>query len=159
MSDITDDHAHFMQQALIEAQKAVALGVVPVGAIVVVEGKIIARAHNEVEQRGDATAHAEMLAVQHASETLSDWRLNTAVLYVTLEPCTMCIGAMLLSRVKELYFGCADPAQGAVGSLFNLADLSGLPHKIEVRSGIYSKESETLLKDFFAKARKGRATS
>jgi len=139
----------YMQFALREAEKAKDSGEVPVGAIVVLDEKIIAKAHNETESRSDATAHAEMLAIQRASEALSNWRLNEAALYVTLEPCTMCIGAMILSRVKSLCFGCADSGQGAVGSLYDLSDISGLPHSPEVFSGVLEDESRSLLEEFF----------
>ena len=143
-----------MSEALKAAEAASQVGEVPVGAVVVVGGRIVARAHNEVETLGDASAHAELLALQRASKSLGTWRLDEASLVVTLEPCSMCIGAMVLARVKRLYFGCYDPKQGAVGSLFNLADHPELPHQVEVFPELMAEESERLLKDFFAKLRK-----
>ena len=142
-----------MKEALLEAKKACDLGEVPVGAVVVHGGEIISRAHNEVETRKDASAHAEVLALRRASEVLDNWRLNEASLFVTLEPCTMCIGAMILSRLKEIYFAAHDPRQGAVGSLYDLSNSADLPHQIKVYSGILAAESEQLLKDFFAERR------
>jgi tRNA(adenine34) deaminase len=143
----------FMHAAIVEAGKARELGEVPIGAVVVADGRIVSRAHNEVESRHDASAHAEMLAIQRASEQLGTWRLNEASLFVTLEPCTMCIGAMVLARIKEVYFGCYDPRQGAVGSLYDLSSHSDLPHNIQAYSGVLEEECRELLTSFFEKLR------
>jgi tRNA(adenine34) deaminase len=142
-------HIEFMKAAIAEATLAAEAGEVPVGAIVVHDGKIISRAHNRVESATDATKHAEILAIQHASEALGAWRLTEASLYVTLEPCPMCIGATLLSRIKNLYFGCYDPRMGAVGSVFDISNHPELPHKVEVFPELLKDECLTLLKDFF----------
>ena len=146
----------WMRYALTEAEKAAALGEVPVGAVIVADGKIISRAHNEVEIRQDATAHAEMLAINRASETAGSWRLTDCSLVVTLEPCSMCIGACLLARIPEVYFGCYDPVQGAVGSVFDLSRLPGLPHEVNVYPGVLAEECNLLLKGFFSKKRTGQ---
>ena len=140
---------HYMREALKEAAKAKELGEVPVGAVIVVDDRTIARAHNETERCSDATAHAELLAIRRASEVLSNWRLSGASLFVTLEPCTMCIGAMVLSRIEKLYYGCTDPRQGAVGSLFDLSRFPMFPHEVEVFPGLLAQEAENLLKEFF----------
>ena len=142
-----------MAEALSEARKAGELGEVPVGAVCVYQGSIISRTHNLVEKNRDASAHAELLAMRAAAEVLGDWRLDKVELYVTLEPCTMCIGAMILARIPRLYFGASDPRQGAVGSLYDLSRLEALPHQIEVSSGILSEDSVKLLKEFFQKQR------
>lgn len=142
----------FMRAALDEAQLAASLGEVPVGAVVVREGEIVARAHNEVEIRIDATAHAELIALQRASAALKTWRLESCELYVTLEPCPMCIGAILLSRVSRLYFGAYDEKLGAVGSNFNLAE-AGLPRSVPVVSGVLADKCCSLLAQFFADMR------
>ena len=146
-----------MREALAEARKASALGEVPIGAVVVMNGRIVARAHNEVELRRDATAHAELLALQQASAALGSWRLEHASLVVTMEPCSMCLGAMILSRVSELYFGCWDPKQGAAGSLFDLSNHPKLPHAIKVYPELLAEESKELLREFFEQRRNERA--
>ena len=145
---------NFMREALAQANSAQAAGEVPIGAIVVHENKIISSAHNEVERGKDATFHAELLALQRASRALGKWRLDDISVFVTLEPCSMCIGAMILARVKNLYFGAWDPRQGAVGSLFDLSQHAQLPHKIEVYPQLLAAESEALLKSFFVECRK-----
>jgi tRNA(adenine34) deaminase len=147
-------HQQFMQSALDEARKASSLGEVPIGAVAVFENQIIARAHNEVEMLKDATAHAEHLVVQRASKHLNNWRLNGVSIYVTLEPCSMCVGAMILSRVEKLYFGAKDPRQGAAGSIFDITQDLALPHQLEVISGVLEAESVQVLGDFFTKLRK-----
>lgn len=145
--------SEFMREALRQAELAAQAGEVPVGAVVVYDGRIIARAHNEVEKGRDATLHAEILACRRASEALGRWRLDGCALYVTLEPCSMCIGALVLARVPELYFGAWDPRQGAAGSLFDLSSNPFLPHKIEVFPEILKAECEAVLKTFFQACR------
>ncbi|MCB0323650.1 MAG: nucleoside deaminase, partial [Bdellovibrionales bacterium] len=125
-------HKDWMALAVAEARRAAAEGEVPVGAIVVVENRVVGRGHNLTESRADATLHAEMVALRAASATLGRWRLQDAKLYVTLEPCPMCTGALLLARVAEVYFGWWDPRMGAMGSLFDLAAHPDLPHQIRV---------------------------
>jgi tRNA(adenine34) deaminase len=143
----------WMREAVTEAEKALHKGEVPIGAVVVLDNKIIARSHNLVETKHDATCHAERLAISQASKAISNWRLNNASLFVTLEPCTMCIGAMILARVKALYFGCLDPRQGAAGSLFDLSDYPAMPHTVEVYGGILEEECRKLLEKFFKNIR------
>ena len=147
------NHECWMKEAIAEAKKAQALNEVPIGAIVVVENKVIARAHNLVESKKDATAHAEILAIQEASSNLNSWRLKEASLFVTLEPCTMCIGAMILARIKNLYFGCYDPRQGAVGSIYNLSSFPTLPHAINVYPEVLKNQCLSLLSTFFQSKR------
>ena len=140
-----------MYAALQEAEKALDDLEVPVGAVVVRNNKIIGRGYNQVEKLKDATAHAEMIALTAASNHVGNWRLNECSVYVTLEPCIMCAGALLSSRISELYFGAFDPKFGACGSLYNLAEDGKTNHKIKVFSGIYMDESKKLLKEFFDK--------
>jgi tRNA(adenine34) deaminase len=140
-----------MFAALQEAEKALDEFEVPVGAVVVKDNKIIGRGYNQVEKLKDATAHAEMIALTAAANHIGNWRLNNCSIYVTLEPCIMCTGAMLASRIDELYFAAFDPKFGACGSLYNLAEDGKTNHKIKVFSGIYTDESKKLLKEFFVK--------
>lgn len=143
----------FMEAALAEAHRAAKMGEVPIGAVCVYQNNIISQAHNLVEKNRDASAHAEMLAMRAAAEQLGNWRLDGVSLYVTLEPCTMCVGAMVLARLSSVCFGAADERQGAVGSLYNLARLDTLPHRIEVRSGVMAQECADVLKGFFLEKR------
>ncbi len=148
---VTDEH--FMEEALRQARKAAAKGEVPVGAVLVVNGTVLTKAHNQVEELKDATAHAEMLVVTAAAGELGDWRLNEATVYVTKEPCPMCAGAMVLSRVKRVVYGVSDPKGGAAGGALNLLQFEGLNHKCEIRSGVKAEECRDLLRDFFKKQR------
>ena len=140
-----------MFTALQEAEKALEENEVPVGAVVVKENKIIGRGYNQVERLKDATAHAEMIALTAAANHIGNWRLSECSIYVTLEPCVMCTGALLASRIKELYFSIFDPKFGACGSIYNLAEDGKTNHKIYVYSGIYAEESKKLLEEFFNK--------
>jgi tRNA(adenine34) deaminase len=142
-----------MYAALQEAERAFEEDEVPVGAVVVHNNKIIGRGYNQIEKLKDATAHAEMIALTSASNHLGNWRLNECAIYVTLEPCIMCTGALLSSRISELYFASNDIKFGACGSVYNLAEESKVNHTIKVYSGILDKESEDLLKSFFEKKR------
>ena len=146
----------YMNEALKEAKLAMAAGEMPVGCVVVRDGAIIARAHNECEARGDATAHAELLAIQRASAALGDWRLNDCALYATLEPCPMCAGAIVQARVGRLVYGAADPGQGCAGSLYRIPEDPAFPHFCPSDGGALGGECEALLKGFFEK-RRGRA--
>ncbi|OVE79813.1 tRNA-specific adenosine deaminase [bacterium J17] len=139
----------WMRAALAEAKKASLADEVPVGAVVVLDDEIISSAHNEVEALNDATAHAEILAIRRAGEKLAAWRLSEASLFVTLEPCTMCIGACVLSRIKNLYFGAYDERQGAVGSIYDLSNHEQLPKSINVYPEVLAEESARLLREFF----------
>lgn len=152
MSDpIIDLHsdAYFMGEALRQARRAFQAEEVPVGAVVVREGKIIARAHNQVEQLKDATAHAEMLALTMAESVVGDWRLTDCDLYVTKEPCPMCAGAVVHVRLRRVVFGCPDPRGGAAGGLLNLLQVPELNHQCEITSGVRADECAALLQSFF----------
>lgn len=149
-----DEHQTIMKEALKEAEKARDIGEVPVGALIVRRGEIISRSHNRVEREQDATQHAEILAIKDASERLGNWRLSECELYVTLEPCLMCAGAIMLSRISRVYFGARDPRIGALGSLFDISQLGGMPHQFEVYQQLLGDECSKILKEFFASQRK-----
>jgi tRNA(adenine34) deaminase len=148
------DDIHFMEEAIKEAKKAFEKDEPPVGAVIVKDGDIIARGHNLRESLQDPTAHAEMLAIRSAATRLGRWRLSDCVIYVTLEPCIMCAGAMVLARLERLVYGAHDPKAGAVGSLMNLVSDERLNHQIEVTSGVLAAESGALLREFFSSRRK-----
>jgi tRNA(adenine34) deaminase len=145
---------YYMQEALKEAWKAFQEEEVPVGAVIVHQGKIIARGHNQVERLKDPTAHAEIIAITSAANYLGTKWLNQASLYVTIEPCSMCAGALVLARIKNLYFGASDPKTGACGSVINIVNHKKLNHRIKVTQGIFQAECSSLLKNFFKKKRK-----
>ena len=139
----------FMKEALKEAQKAYDKLEVPVGCVIVKDGKIIARAHNQKETKLDTTKHAEILAIQKASKKLESWRLLDCEMYVTLEPCPMCAGAIINSRIKKVYIGTKDEKTGACGSKLNLLEDYTFNHKVEIETGIMKNECEEILKKFF----------
>ena len=143
----------FMVEALREAQKALEKDEVPVGAVIVKGGKVIARAHNQNVLLKDPTAHAEMVAITEASATLRNERLLDAELYVTIEPCAMCAGALVWARVKRIIFGAKDPKAGACGSIVNIAHHRKLNHRIAISSGILEKECRMLIQEFFKRKR------
>jgi tRNA(adenine34) deaminase len=143
-----------MREALKEAQRAFVKDEVPVGCVVVHKNKIIGRGHNQVEMLKDPTAHAEMLALTSATSSLGSKWLNESSVYVTIEPCSMCAGALVLARVKELFFGAADPKTGACGSVVNIVEHKKLNHRLKVKKGILEAECVSLLKEFFKKKRK-----
>src|SRR4249920_3250114 len=145
--DLHSDH-YFMGEALRQAAKAFAAEEVPVGAVIVREGRIIARASNQVELLKDATAHAEMLALTQAEQAVGDWRLTDCTLYVTKEPCAMCAGALVHTRIRRVIFGCADPAAGAAGSMMNILQMPTFNHRCEITSGVLKKECAAILQDF-----------
>jgi tRNA(adenine34) deaminase len=148
--------ASFMSEALRLAAKAYEKEEVPVGAVVVRAGKIIARAFNQVELLKDATAHAEMLAITQAEAAVGDWRLNECDLYVTKEPCAMCAGALVHVRMRRVIFGCADERGGAAGGTINLLQMPGLNHRCEIIRGILAEDCAVLLQNFFqARRRQG----
>lgn len=146
-----------MFAALQEAEKAYENGEVPVGSVIVYNNRIIARGHNQIELLRDPTAHSEMIAITSAANHLNNWRLDGCSIYVTLEPCIMCAGALIASRISELYFALHDPKSGACGSVYNIAEESKLNHTIKVFSGIYAEESRSLLESFFKTVRKKNA--
>lgn len=141
---------YFMGEALRLARKAFAAEEVPVGAVIVREGTIIARAWNQVELLKDATAHAEMLAITQAEAEVGDWRLTDCDLYVTKEPCPMCAGALVHARLRRVIFGCGDARGGAAGGLINILQMPELNHRCEITSGVLADESRGILKEFFA---------
>jgi tRNA(adenine34) deaminase len=148
---VTDEEA--MAEALEEAVAAGRAGEVPVGAVVVAGGRIVGRGRNEREARNDPTAHAEILALQRAATALGTWRLGDTTLYVTLEPCPMCAGALIAGRVGGLVFGAADPKAGACGSLYNLCADPRLNHELPVTPGVLAEQASELLSSFFAERR------
>lgn len=143
----------FMGEALRQAQKAYAADEVPIGAVIVRTGKIIARAHNQVELLKDATAHAEMLALTQAEAAVNDWRLTDCDLYVTKEPCAMCAGALVHTRIRRVIFGCTDPVAGAAGSVVNLLQMPKFNHRCDIASGLLQSECAAILQDFFRRRR------
>jgi len=144
-----------MAVALAEAARAPAHGDVPVGAVAVVDGSIVAARHNERELRGDPTAHAELLAIADAAAVLGRWRLTNVTLVVTLEPCPMCAGALVGARIPRLVYGAADPKAGACGSLYNLCADPRLNHEVAVDTGLRAEEASVLLTQFFERTRRG----
>jgi tRNA(adenine34) deaminase len=155
MDEIIDLHsdAYFMGEALRQARKAWEQDEVPVGAVIVHQGRIIARACNQVEMLKDATAHAEMLAITQAESVVGDWRLNECDLYVTKEPCPMCAGALVHVRMKRVIFGCPSPKDGAGGSLLQLLQHPQLNHRCEITSGVRQDECAAMLQAFFRERR------
>jgi len=148
----------YMSEALRLAQRAAEAGEVPVGALIVREGQVIGRAHNQVEMLHDATAHAEMIAITQAAEALENWRLEGAEIYVTLEPCPMCAGALVNSRVSRIIYGADDPIAGACGSVFNIVSEKRLNHRIPVVKGVLADPCSELLRSFF-KARRAKPSN
>jgi tRNA(adenine34) deaminase len=150
--DLQSDH-YFMGEALRQAAKAYEAEESPIGAVIVREGRIIARAFNQVELLKDATAHAEMLAITQAEEATGDWRLTNCTLYVTKEPCPMCAGAVIHVRLARVVFGASDPKAGAAGSALNLLQFSGLNHRSDITAGVREPECRHLLQTFFVEQR------
>lgn len=153
MSEAPLIHEQFMRQALSQAQQALYSADVPVGAVVVMRDTIIGRGHNQREALTDPTAHAEVLALRDAARQLGSWRLTEAILYVTLEPCIMCVGAAILSRIQCLVFGCRDPKAGACGSQFDILGTQRLNHAFPVVAGVCEAEASALLSGFFQRLR------
>lgn len=143
-----------MKEAIKEAIKAYKKLEVPVGVVIVKDNKIIARAHNVKEEKKDTTKHAEIIAIQKASKKLENWRLTDCEMYVTLEPCSMCAGALINSRIKKLYIGAMDAKTGAVGSVLNLLEDYKFNHKVEVKTNILEQECSNILQNFFKELRK-----
>ena len=143
----------YMLEAIKAAKVAEENGDVPIGAVIVYENQIIGRAYNQREQLKDPTAHAEIIALTQAAAFLESWRLSMCTMYVTLEPCPMCAGALVLGRLDRLVYGCDDPKTGACGSLYNIVQDERLNHRLEVTSGILAEECSKLLEDFFQRRR------
>lgn len=157
MPSLNDLDISFMQQALTLARAAPLIGEVPIAALLVHDGTVIAHAHNLRETRQDPTAHAEVLVIQDAARRTGSWRLIDTTLYVTLEPCTMCIGAIVLARIPRLVFAASDPKAGACGSIMNIPPEPQLNHRVEVIGGVCAEDSQTLLQEFFRQLRKDAA--
>jgi tRNA(adenine34) deaminase len=145
---------YFMRLAVREAAQALEHNDVPIGAVIVHEGEVVGQGHNERELRADPTAHAEMIALRDAARTLGSWRVLDAVMYVTLEPCAMCAGAIVLARVPRVVFGASDPKAGAAGSVLNVLDEPQLNHRPQVESGLLAEDCAGLLRAFFAPRRR-----
>jgi tRNA(adenine34) deaminase len=147
------NHEEYMKVALREAQKALEAEEVPVGAVIVHAGQIIAKAHNQRELLRDPTAHAEMIAITQAAAHLQIWRLENTTMYVTLEPCAMCAGAIVLARIPEVVFGAWDPKAGAAGSVVNILENARLNHQVRITAGVLADECGAILRDFFSRLR------
>ncbi len=145
-----DDDRRWMEVALEEAERAAAIGEVPVGAVVVREGEVVGRGRNRRESAGDPLGHAEILAIRRAAAAIDGWRLTGCTMYVTLEPCAMCAGALVNSRIERLVFGARDPKAGYCGSLGDIVRDTRLNHRLEVRHGVLAEACGRMLKDFFA---------
>lgn len=153
-SDMSDNAECWMREAIREARLAESEGEVPIGVVIVRDGRIIARAHNQREQLQDPTAHAETIAITQASSVVGSWRLERCTLYVTLEPCAMCAGAILLARIPRVFYGATDPKAGAVDTLYRLLDDTRLNHRSRTTGGVLAEECGAMLTDFFRKQRK-----
>lgn len=149
----TAEDLNFMRAALEQASRATVIGEVPIAAVLVHRGTILAQSHNYREVRQDPTAHAEMIVIREGAKALGSWRLTDTTLYVTLEPCAMCLGAIILARIPYLVFGARDPKAGACGSVLNFASEPRLNHRVEVLGGVLEAESQRLLKRFFTELR------
>ncbi|MBT9176380.1 MAG: tRNA-specific adenosine deaminase [Firmicutes bacterium] len=150
------EHEYFMSEAIREAKIAASLGETPVGAVIVRAGQVVGRGHNLRETAKDPTAHAEMIAIRQASQVLGGWRLLECTLYVTLEPCIMCAGAMVLARLPRVVFGAFDPKAGAAGSVMDVLTANEFNHSVETIGSVLSRECSALLKEFFLELRKSK---
>jgi len=148
MDNLSPD-IQFMRMALREAEQAAAEGEVPCGAIIVLDGEVIGKAHNQTELLNDPTAHAEILAITQATQAVGNWRLNGAVMYVTKEPCPMCAGALVLSRMKKVVWGMTDPVRGGAVSKFNILNEADLNHAVDVETGLMEDDCRAVMQDFF----------
>ena len=149
----------YMHEALREAKKAFSRDEVPVGAIIVHKGTIIARAHNQIKMLKDPTAHAEMIAITQAANYLQNERLIGCSMYVTIEPCSMCAGAMVLARIERLVYAAEDPKTGACGSVINILNHKKFNHRVKVKTGVLEQEASSLMKEFFRRKRRGRTVA
>ena len=154
MSVLVRDDEQGMRAALREARASAAIDEVPIGCVIVHDGIIIGRGHNQVETLNDATAHAEIIAIGAASDALQSWRLNECIMYVTLEPCAMCAGAIILSRVGRLVYGAFDPKAGACGSVLDVIHEPRLNHRVDVVTGVLAAECGEILREFFVRKRR-----
>ena len=148
-----DQHIKYMKEALKQAKKAYALGEVPIGCVIVYEGKIIGRGYNRRTIDKNTLAHAEMMAIKKASKKMDDWRLEDCTMYVTLEPCQMCSGAIVQSRMKKVVIGCMNPKAGCAGSILNLLQMEEFNHQVELEIGVLGEECSAMMKQFFKELR------
>lgn len=155
MTEYTDKDREYMREAIAEAEKAAAMGEVPIGAVVVCGDEIIGRGFNTKNSGKSALRHAEIVAIEDASSKIGDWRLDECSLYVTLEPCLMCAGAIIHARVRNVFFGTAEPKFGGVVTLARTFDIEGLNHRVNYTGGLYAEEISAMMKDFFRKLRAG----
>lgn len=153
MNEPLSEDVIYMRMALREAERAAAAGEVPCGAVIVKDGQILGKAHNQTELLKDPTAHAEVLAITQAAAALENWRLTDAVLYVTKEPCPMCAGAIVLARLKKVVWGCDDPKRGGARSKFEILDHADLNHRVEIQTGVLEAECKAVIQDFFRERR------
>ncbi len=144
----------YMRMALREAERAAAEGEVPCGAVIVLDGQVIGKAHNQTETLNDPTAHAEILAITQATQETGNWRLNGAVMYVTKEPCPMCAGALVLARIEKVVWGMTDPVRGGAVSKFQILNTADLNHAVEIQTGVMEMECKAVMQGFFQKRRK-----
>jgi len=151
--ELVRDDTHYMERALAQARTAASYAEVPVGAVLVKDGSVLTEAHNLIETTPDATAHAEMLVLQEAARLTQSWRLDGITLYVTLEPCPMCAGAMVLARIARLVYGAPDPKKGAVDSVYDVLRHPANNHRVEISSGVLAEPAGRLLREFFAERR------
>jgi len=149
MLDNFSPDTQFMRMALREAEQAAAEGEVPCGAVIVKDGEVIGKAHNQTEMLNDPTAHAEILAITQATQAVGNWRLNDAVMYVTKEPCPMCAGALVLSRIKKVVWGMTDPVRGGAVSKFNILNTADLNHAVDVETGLMEDDCKAVMQGFF----------
>ena len=149
-----NENEKFMKEAIKQAKKAAAIGDVPIGCVIVLDGKIIARAYNQRNKRKTTLAHAELLAIEKASKKTGDWRLEECTMYITLEPCPMCAGAIIQARIPKVLIGSMNPKAGCAGSVMNLLDEKGFNHQVETEIGILGEECSGMLKEFFRELRK-----
>ena len=149
---MTEDE-RFMRQAITQAKKALKNGDVPIGCVIVREGKVIARGYNRRNMDRQSLAHAELMAIKKASKIVGDWRLEDCKMYVTLEPCQMCAGAIVQARMPEVIMGCMNPKAGCAGSVINLLDMEGFNHRVKITKGVLQEECSTMLTEFFKKMR------
>lgn len=153
MNEPLSEDVIYMRMALREAERAAVAGEVPCGAVIIKDGQILGKAHNQTELLKDPTAHAEVLAITQAAAALENWRLTDAVLYVTKEPCPMCAGAIVLARLKKVVWGCDDPKRGGARSKFEILDHADLNHRVEIQTGILEDECKAVIQNFFRKRR------
>lgn len=159
MSNTLSEDVIYMRMALREAGRAAEAGEVPCGAVIVKDGQILGKAHNQTELLKDPTAHAEILAITQAAAALENWRLTDAVLYVTKEPCPMCAGAIVLARLKKVVWGCDDPKRGGARSKFEILDHADLNHRVEIQTGVLEAECKSVIQSFFRERRAEKKVS